>query len=211
MKHSAKIATLAVALFAGFAGTAMANGTETPAPPQEPAAAAPSAAAPVREPYMPPMAAPAKERSTSGPYISGSGGVAISGRDNVKTGYNFTGAVGYNFDPARIEAAVGYQRHDLRNISGNIDYWTFMANAYYDYDADLGFKPYLMGGLGAARSHFSPTGHNKTEFAWQVGTGVGFKIGDGTTLDIGYRFVRPDTDDINFNSHNIMAGIRYQF
>ena len=209
MKHSTRIATFAVALFTGISGTAMANGTESTvpsAPPQSPATVAPPA-----EPYTPSPAVQAKTSSTAGPYISGAAGVAISGREAIKTGYNINGAVGYNFDPYRLEAAVGYQRHDLKHVSGNVDYWTFMANAYYDYDAGLGFKPYLMGGLGAARSHFSPTDHNKTEFVWQVGTGVGFKIADNTTFDLGYRFVRPDTDDLNFNSHNIIAGIRYQF
>jgi len=204
MKKTAKITTLAMALFAGIGGTAFGNGTEMPPPERAP------------EPVMqqPAEMAPApvaKPTSSAGPYISADGGVALSGKDYAKTGYVVHGAVGYNFDPARVEVAVGYQRNDLKNIGGYISYWTFMANGYYDFDAGYGMKPYLMGGLGAADGKFSPTNYDKTDFAWQIGAGVGVKVADNVTFDLGYRYFKPDNNVADFDSHNIIAGLRYQF
>ena len=87
MKKSAKIATLAIALFTGISGTAMANGTEVPPPPP-----------PAPEPYTAPAPPPeVKPVSKSGPYISGDIGAAIWGKSGVKTGYVLNGAFGYNF------------------------------------------------------------------------------------------------------------------
>ncbi|NTU67396.1 MAG: porin family protein [Chlorobiaceae bacterium] len=206
MKKSTKTATLAVALFAGIGSTALANGTETVAPPQ-----APATMAPAPEPYMPPQAARATSVPTSGPYISGAGGVGISGNRDVDTGYVLNAAAGYRFDNARLEAAVGYQRHGLKNNDGHLSYLTFMANAYYDAEEISGFKPYVMGGIGVTDEHFSPIGHNDSNLVWQVGTGIGIKMDERTTFDLGYRYFRPENGDVTFKSHNILAGIRYQF
>jgi opacity protein-like surface antigen len=208
MKQSAKIATIAIALFTGISGTALANGTNM----QPPAAPAPAPAPPpASESFMEPPATPARTHSSTGPYISGAAGVGIPEHDGIRTGYALNGAVGYNYDPARAEFAIGYQRHDLKHVSGHLSYWTFMANAYYDFEMGSGVKPYVMGGLGAATVDSSWLGDNDTDFAWQLGAGLGFKIDESTTFDLGYRYLRPENGDTNFKSHNIMAGIRYQF
>ena len=208
MKQNAKIATLAVALFTGISGIALGNGTEMP-PPAAPAPAPPQAA----EHYIQPPTPMAKPQSNAGWYISGAAAVAIPGNSDINTGYEVNGAVGYDFDPGRLEFAIGYQDHDLKNFSSNLSYWTFLANGYYDFDAGLGegIKPYLMGGLGVADEHYSPKNTNDTVFAWQLGTGLGFKIDNNTTFELGYRFFRPEAGATNLSAHNILAGIRYRF
>lgn len=149
---------------------------------------------------------PAPAKSTTGWYVSGDVGAAIWGKSGVKTGYVLNGAVGYNFDPVRVEAEIGYQGNE-RDYGGDMHFWTYMANAYYDFDAGSGMLPYLTVGLGGADGHNVPVSNNKTEFAWKLGTGIGFKVADNTTFDLGYRYFKPDNGD----SHNIIAGLRYQF
>lgn len=197
-----------MALCAGIGGTAFGNGTEMPPPERAPQ--------PVMQQPAEMAPAPASHKSSSsGPYISGDAGVALSGKSYAKAGYVLNGAVGYDFDPGRVEVAVGYQRNDLKPVSGYLSYWTFMANAYYDFDAGSGMKPYVMGGLGVAdgRARFSTPGFDdsRTDFAWQLGAGVGVKVADNTTFDLGYRYFKPDNNVADFNSHNIIAGIRYKF
>ncbi len=206
MKQTAKLAMLAIALSAGISGTAMANGNDRPMP--EKYTAPP--AAPASESVVRPAAAPIVEsRSNTGPYVSGNIGAAIPGKDYIKTGYLLNGAVGYNFDPVRVEGAVGYQRNELETVGGHVFYWTFMGNAYYDFDEMSGVKPYVTAGAGVANGHWA--NRSSTDFAWQVGAGLGVKIAERTMLDIGYRYFKPDDGNVVFSSHNVTAGIRYQF
>jgi opacity protein-like surface antigen len=208
MKQTAKIATLAIALCAGIGGSAFANGTYRAEPERAPVI---PEAAPAPKPYTPPPAPVVKSTSEIGPYVSGSVGVGIPGNSNLKTGYVLNGALGYNFDPMRAEVAVGYQTHDLKHFDDDISYLSVMANGYYDFEAMSGVKPYLMAGAGVASIDRSWASDNNTSFAWQLGAGVGVQIADRTTLDLGYRYFRPDNGNTDFQGHNIMAGIRYQF
>ena len=54
-------------------------------------------------------------------------------------------------------------------------------------------------------------------FAWQLGAGVGVKVAERTTLDLGYRYLKPNSFDTHglgdgkLECHNIMLGLRYQF
>jgi opacity protein-like surface antigen len=214
MKQTSKMVMVAVALLAGVSGTAWANGTEMP---------------PAPAPYTPPPApvveaapAPVVKTCDEGFYISGAAGIGfpsaeIEGYDiDLDSGLVLNGALGYNFGSARVEAAIGYQSHDFSDSDdedGSI--LTVMGNAYYDFDAGSGVKPYIMGGLGIASVDSSVT-DDETVFAWQVGAGLGFEIAECTTLDLGYRYLKPsDLDVYGYNveieSHNITLGLRYQF
>lgn len=219
MKKITRMATLGVFLLAGgVSGTALANGTSAPEP------------EPVR--YMPPPPEPAPAppppapvaMCETGPYISGAVGIGIpeklkstyEGDADMDTGLALNGAIGYNFGGARLEAAVGYQKHDFSNSDDDISLLTVMANAYYDIDTGSDITPYIMAGAGMAHVDMS---WDETDdvFAWQVGAGLGFKVADCTTLDLGYRYLKPnkfETDsrnDAKLAVHNIMLGLRYQF
>ncbi|NTW51185.1 MAG: porin family protein [Chlorobiaceae bacterium] len=154
------------------------------------------------------------------------------------SGIALNGAFGYNFGTTRLEAAVGYQENAYNrevDADGSVYYstWnpvlgryvsdfhlsalTVMANGYYDFNTVSGIKPYLMAGAGIANFKSGDGWIDDTYFAWQVGAGFGVKIAKNTTFDLGYRYLRPeglrDLDGwhVNWESHNIMAGIRYDF
>ena len=91
-----------------------------------------------------------------------------------------------------------------------------MANAYYDIDTGSDITPYIMAGAGLAHVDMS-WDEDDDVFAWQVGAGLGFEVAECTTLDLGYRYLKPnkfDTDsshEAKWAVHNIMLGLRYQF
>ena len=163
------------------------------------------------------------------PYISGSVGLGIPGTwkeanyspdSRFDSAVAWNGAVGYNFGTYRLEAALGYENPNYKNdSSADASILTVMANGYYDIDTNSKIIPYLMAGAGIADVDVSWwTANSSTSFVWQVGAGLGFKIDDNITFDLGYRYIRPeglecpeDHNDVSWSSHHIMAGIRYQF
>ncbi len=131
---------------------------------------------------------------------------------------------------------------------------TLFANAYFDIDTGTAFTPYLTGGLGAAfintkfsgnlsagatgmpgpvvSQDFSASSKTVTNFAWNVGVGLGYDIDTNWSLDFGYRFVglgkvRSGDGSATFDGgatydtfyakaknlymHQIFAGVRYTF
>ncbi|NTU57665.1 MAG: porin family protein [Chlorobiaceae bacterium] len=150
----------------------------------------------------------------------------------------FNGAFGYNFGNTRLEAAIGYQQNGFNkevDSDGAVFFTAFnpvtqtvvtdihlslltvMANGYYDFKAASGVKPYVMGGAGVAHFNSGDAWVDSTYFAWQLGAGIGVKLAKDTTLDLGYRLIMPvgvkDLDNwhVNWETHNIMAGVRYEF
>ena len=213
MKQTSKMVMVAVALLAGVSGTAWANGTEMPPP-------APAMYTPPPAPVEAPAPPPVVEIKKSGPYISGAVGIGFASLEDdfgdldLDSGLVLNGAVGYNFGSARLEAAVGYQSHDLSDYDGeDVSLLTVMANAYYDFDTDSSVRPYIMAGAGVANAETSWDDDDESVFAWQVGAGLGFEIADNTTLDLGYRYLKPSEfdNDVEAESHNVMLGLRYQF
>ncbi|NTU57664.1 MAG: porin family protein [Chlorobiaceae bacterium] len=154
------------------------------------------------------------------------------------TGCTFNGAVGYNFGTSRVEAAVGYQQNGFKNgvysdgtvinnswnpilkqyVSDfNLSVLTVMANEYFDLTTASGIKPYFMAGAGLESFDSGDGWIDKTCFALQLGAGIGVKIARNTTFDLGYRYIRPvgmkdqDNWQVNWETHNIQAGVRYEF
>jgi opacity protein-like surface antigen len=140
-----------------------------------------------------------------------------SSKFDLNTGLVLNGAIGYNFGSARLEGAVGYQKHDFKDFDDDISLLTLMANAYYDFDTGSDIRPYIMGGLGMAHVNMSWTSDDEDVFAWQLGAGLGFKVSENTTLDLGYRYLKPSDFDTHYlgdgelECHNIMLGLRYEF
>lgn len=77
-----------------------------------------------------------------------------------------------------------------------------MVNAFYDFNNQSVFTPYIGGGLGLAylstdyHSRISNglsgainTSNNDWNFAWNVGGGVTYHFSDSMALDLGYRYV----------------------
>ncbi|MEI7933891.1 MAG: outer membrane beta-barrel protein [Chlorobiaceae bacterium] len=179
------------------------------------------------------------------PYVSGSVGLGFAGNSSYtqtggtevkdflkwKSGVPFGGAIGIKQDEFRVEAALGYQTHDLDKVLNNttgvyesatgtgnsFSVLTYMANGYYDIDLNKSsVSPYVMGGLGGAS--LKPKDKDSTsKFAWQVGAGVGIKAAKDLTVDLGIRHLKPGSGNdgtrgkFSVSYTNILAGIRYDF
>jgi opacity protein-like surface antigen len=165
------------------------------------------------------------------PYLSGSIGMGMPGdliyadhTDRLGSSVAVDGTLGYNFGSTRLEAAVGYQRHDLRDFADEkMSILKGMANACYDFKAGSGITPYVMAGAGIADINFDHSSfgsESMTCFIWQAGAGIDIKISNNCSVDLGYRYSKPDRvrDHIfpthvtgsDWESHNLMAGIRYE-
>lgn len=136
------------------------------------------------------------------------------------TGFVIGAAIGTGLDNwvkgLRVELEASYRRNDvggdwregifggLSTTTGDIDAnastFALMANAAYDIDMGWKIKPYVMGGVGWARSkfegaeYFSGGGTNATfevensGFAWQLGAGFNYEVAPGVDVGLGYRY-----------------------
>lgn len=181
-------------------------------------------------------AAPSMAHAMDNPYVSLSGGIGllnnstVNGNDDAieyDAGYLINGAAGLKSDSVRLEAEVGYHRNSVDSsiyydpIGAHVSMWTFMANGYYDFELSNGdVSPYVMAGLGIADASISDgnwgSESSSTEFAWQVGAGIGLKTSSNTTVDFGYRYLSPsdaefDGGKVSLASSNFLVGIRYGF
>ncbi|MCL2673005.1 MAG: porin family protein [Alphaproteobacteria bacterium] len=114
---------------------------------------------------------------------------------------------------------------------------TLFMNAYYDIDTGTKFTPYVGAGIGMGfvrakglyewMSSHPTSSKTKTNFAWNLGLGMGYKIADNLALDIGYRFVdlgkaksglgdfgggaSHNTETNRIYQHQFMVGTRVKF
>jgi opacity protein-like surface antigen len=183
---------------------------------------------------------------------SGSGSDITS---RTKDGYSLSGAAGFRFgNGLRADAEVGYRRHGFDSLqiradgglgaafgvgslngstpkaTGHLSALSLLGNLWYDLDLGSSVKPYLGGGLGAARvsatnvavSGVTIVNGSDTVFAFQFGAGVGYEIIPAATLSLDYRYFRtvdPTFKDLvlgtsfrsEYRAHDIRLGIRYQF
>jgi len=154
----------------------------------------------------------------------------FSGEISYDNGYAFGAALGYSFGVGRMEGELGYKTADIDKVSvnglgsasvnGDISALSFMINGYVDINAAPAVKPYIMAGIGMANvsldSNDLDVDDSDTVFAYQAGVGVGFALNDKVTLDLSYRYLGtsdPEIDgvDVEYGSHNFLAGIRVKF
>lgn len=182
----------------------------------------------------------------SGVYATASAGVAQLA--DYDTTYSFTsdksnnefdlgwaasGAVGYGFgNNFRLEGEIGYQQSDGDNqtfmgithdtSSAEINMWSFLANAYYDFTNSSPFTPYVSAGLGLAKIEVSNAEDDDGVPVAQFGAGVGYAVSKQVTLDLKYRYIISLSDpEFEFSSpslsytaeaevasHNVLLGVR---
>lgn len=80
---------------------------------------------------------------------------------DTDTGFGVNGAIGYQFEQARAELELGYNRNRVNHVDvtglprvdvdGRFDVWSVSANAYYDVPTGNALRPYIGGGIGVAR------------------------------------------------------------
>jgi opacity protein-like surface antigen len=136
-----------------------------------------------------------------------------------ETGFTGGAALGYALPfGLRTEAEFGFiysplSRHLGQEVDGSVNSYLGMLNAYYDLRIPgLGpFRPYVGGGLGAARVNYDHqvvftctvcllggpapklnVDEWRTAFAWQARGGVIYDVNPWLDLSLGYRYVHVD-------------------
>lgn len=156
---------------------------------------------------------------------------------------------------SKIRAEVEYGMNESAKKSGNFDFQygtvvttaqgnfnykstiqTVMLNAYYDYQLNDIFSPYLGAGIGYAHvkikadvymplemwstSYSEQAKDTEGNFAWNISLGTGVKVTDSVSADLGYRYTNyghiKKTNETGrsrykLDSHEIYLGMRYSF
>lgn len=164
---------------------------------------------------------------------------------DFKPGYAFSVALGYDlgeaypdFGRGRVELEVGYRKNDVDEMEfeegtiateGDVTVLSAMLNTFGEIRETAPFYPYLGAGVGVARLSLNDVSikgkvfadDEDTVLAWQVGTGVGWRVSPYLVLDLGYRYfsaVDPSfTDslgiefDSEYDTHTVLLGARLDF
>jgi len=175
--------------------------------------------------------------AAGGANFNDSGDVKINGADrDIDTDLGFVGLAnfGYAFgNGLRTEAEGSYRNNSVdswgsTNLDGDVDAWSAMFNALYDFDTGTGFTPYVGAGIGIA--YIGIDAENKTAgvsvndadvaFAYQAILGVGYDVAENLAVTADYRFFHaPNLDNDKSGSniadgyanHALMLGVRYAF
>ncbi|MCF4164242.1 OmpA family protein [Zavarzinia compransoris] len=149
-------------------------------------------------------------------------------------GWAAGGAMGYDFGRIRVEAEVSYRENEASriqgaNATGDLSALALMLNALYDLENSSRFTPYIGAGIGAAwvytdkirRGTPASTTDDDVQFAYQGIVGVKAAITTGLSLFVDYRYFATldptwssnafGSVDGEYASHNIMAGLSYNF
>ena len=159
--------------------------------------------------------------------------VLLSGTLDNDTTVNFGAAVGYHVTPnMRAEFELSYRDADFDadidqfptiTGSGSLKTWTGLINGYYDFREGKNLRPYVSAGIGFARheadlslANIDLGSETDTVFAYQLGTGLSYDIGERTALFTGYRYLGSsdpeyDTFETEYNAHEVNVGVRYRF
>ena len=148
----------------------------------------------------------------------------------------------------RVDGSISQDASLFPGQSGSskqkMDVQTLFFNAYFDIKTGTQFTPYIGGGIGLAMIDVKSGGmdmfdggvytgtvqlssKSQTNFAWNIGAGIGWDITEAVTLDLGYRYMmmgeakrnwaepagnmrfRTNVDDVNV--HQVLLGLRYTF
>jgi len=152
------------------------------------------------------------------------------------TGVALGVALGYDFgNNFRTEIEYAYQQNDLNSVtlsgvgtvpitSGNSSSHSGLLNAYYDFNNDSAFTPFITAGAGFSTIDISDiviggvttAAVSDTVFAYQVGAGVSLSASDTVSIDLTYRYfatANPEftTTTMEYSSHNLYVGARVGF
>ncbi len=147
-------------------------------------------------------------------------------------GFTFGGVVGYDFgNDIRLEGEISYRENEIRTGGGNTPQAatsSIMFNGFYDFfHFQDSFDIYVGVGLGAATAQLQtislgmPINANKTVFAYQLETGIGWNFNPHTTFSLGYRFFNGADPEfvlpagnrakMELENHELLLKMRYLF
>lgn len=152
----------------------------------------------------------------------------------VEAEYIYHGKAEFSQGPTTVllqNGNVGSASHSFK-----VKAHSLMANAFYDFQNDSLFTPYLGFGLGLAYldtkykantfnggSYSGSTSHDQVNFAWNVGGGVAYSFSDTMALDLGYRYLDlgeaktgsitqggfSGSNKIDYTAHQFSVGVRF--
>lgn len=119
---------------------------------------------------------------------------------------------------ADIEKEIYSNRDkDILNTKFN----RIMGNAYIDLYMSRYIQPYIMAGAGVAnyRINYQNNSYTGSNFSWNVGGGVGFKLNRNLALDIGCKYVdlgsveldNQENTKMSFDTVETYTGLRFMF
>ena len=142
--------------------------------------------------------------------------------DYVSSGFG-SGYIGFYSGPFRSEIEYTYTSqadYDDKKLDLDAQFQRVMINAYVDAPITRYVRPYLGGGVGTAiysvKNNLTKIKETGNNFAWNATAGLGVKLTRNLTFDSGYRYVdmgdvELKSDDLNFVSHEVYAGLRFLF
>ncbi len=184
-------------------------------------------------------------------YASGYGGLNLAlisdvddsrqGIDEISydPGFVVGGTFGYKFSfQMRLEGDLSYRRNQVDEFEilgrsqsgdGNVNSTAFLVNAFYDFDNNSRWTPYVGGGVGLARVEWDgveASGGARLDDdvylgAAQLGGGVAFRVTENFDLTADYRAFATgiaeiddqngDEVEIDYVSSSIIFGVRVRF
>ncbi len=166
-------------------------------------------------------------------------GGGIDGEASTDTGFVVGGVLGYRFgltDNLSIDAEgeFSYRYNDADEFSasgfsstssGYVQSFVWMANGWLNWQiGDSGFMPYAGGGFGGIHIDIKDASiggvsfDNDSDFVigGQLGGGLGYQFDEHLAVSLDYRFLITEDAkfqglDVEYQSHSVMAGIKYLF
>ncbi|MEM1103641.1 MAG: OmpA family protein, partial [Pseudomonadota bacterium] len=160
-------------------------------------------------------------------------GDVVAGDIEYDAGLGVLGAIGYDYgDYFRTELELGLRTNDVEDVEnfdgglGDTDVFTAMANMIFTAPVSSAFEPYIGGGVGIGRIErdVSATGldldDDDVQLAYQGIAGVAFKVAESLALDVSYRYLRLEDQDIvtpageveaEYAAHGVFGGLRWNF
>lgn len=177
------------------------------------------------------------------PYVAAKAKYAFS-RNEIKLTGDYEGKAKLNDDVWGGSLAVGHtyfvdngdfrleleytKNAEAKKDDAKVKTQGVLFNVYYDFNlrTTVPVKPYVGLGLGWGQAEFEAPGGKKKDdgVSMQIGAGLGYKICDHTSIDLGYRYItygdfdeeyhgigRYEKVDYKPRAHEILLGVRYDF
>lgn len=123
----------------------------------------------------------------------------------------------------RLELDASYRTNDVKVGPFDIQHDTtaLMGNVVYDLPVFVGGgQPYVLVGLGVAETeatfeNISVVSVETSGVAWQLGTGMNWKVADEVTAGVGYRYFQgPELDVLGYqlsdgSNHSVVASVSF--
>lgn len=142
-------------------------------------------------------------------------------------GYNLAAGAGMKMEEGVLRLELEYTQNDdaektIAGIKRKFESHAVFVNAYFDFNTNSAFRPYVGIGMGGSKVKFG--NKSESDFAYNYSAGVSYLINDNAALDLGYRFASyADFDEetrfgafyqkleYKTYSNELMLGVRFSF